>query len=165
MASRDEASIEQGVRATGAIYGTILVTALVAGLSEDPDYTSRDILESVLVTAAVFWLAHVYARVLGERVGGDERGARALTRAAMVEEWPLLQAAALPCAALLLAVAGLFSRNTGVNLAIGLGVPSLFVFGFLCARRLHRPVMGALLTGGINALAGLVIIVLKLLID
>ena len=62
-------------------------------------------------------------------------------------------------------MAGLFSRNTGVNLAIGLGVASLFVFGFLFARRLHRPVMGALLTGGINALAGLVIIVLKLLID
>jgi positive regulator of sigma E activity len=165
MASRDEARVEQGVRATGAIYGTILVTALVAGLSEDPDYNSRDILESVLITAAVFWLAHVYARVLGERVGGDERGARTLTWAAMLEEWPLLQAAVLPCVALLLGVAGLYSRNSSVNVAIGLGVASLLAFGFLFARRLRRPLMGALLTGGVNAVAGLVIIVLKLLID
>src|SRR5436309_15320931 len=101
-------------RVTSAIYGTILVTALVAGLSEDPDYGSVDILASALTTAAIFWLAHVYAGVLGERLAGDERGTSTLTWAAMGEEWPLIQAAALPCAALLLSAAGVYSRDIGV---------------------------------------------------
>jgi hypothetical protein len=152
------------VHVAGAIYGTILVTALVAGLSEDPDYDAAEILVSVVSTAIVFWLAHVYARVLGARLDGDRRPARALTRSALVAEWPLMQSAALPCAALLLGVAGAWSRNTAVTVALSLGVASLFTYGVLFARRLHRALAGALLTGAVNALAGGVIVVLKVLI-
>jgi hypothetical protein len=150
--------------ATGAIYGTILVTALVAGLSEDPSYGSTDILASVLSTTVVFWLAHVYARVLGRRLEGDPRGTGELTREAMADEWPLIQAGALPCAALLLSAAGAYSRDAGVDLGIGLGVASLFGFGFLFARRLGGGVAGAWLAGAVNALAGLVIVALKVAI-
>jgi hypothetical protein len=151
-------------RVTSAIYGTILVTALVAGLSEDPDYGSVDILASALTTAAIFWLAHVYAGVLGERLAGDERGTSTLTWAAMGEEWPLIQAAALPCTALLLSAAGVYSRDTGVDLGIGLGVASLFAFGFVLGWRLHRGLAGATLAGAISGLAGVVIVALKLII-
>jgi hypothetical protein len=151
-------------RASEEIYGTILVTALVAGLSEDRDYGSVDIVVSVLSTAAVFWLAHVYARALGQRLGGDTRGTAALARDAMVAEWALIQSALAPCLALLLAVAGAYSRDTGVSVAIGLGVFSLFGFGFRFARRLHREVVGAALSGAVNALAGLVIVALKVAI-
>jgi positive regulator of sigma E activity len=153
-----------GRNAAGAIYGTLLVTALVAGLSEDPDYSPTDILVSVVSTAVVFWLAHAYARVLGERLEGDRRGARALIRTAAADEWPLMQAAVLPSAALLLGVAGAWSRNASVNVAIGVGVASLFTFGFLFARRLHRHVPAALLAGAFNALAGGVIVALKIAI-
>ncbi len=154
----------QTVHATGAIYGTILVTALVAGLSEDPDYDPEDILISVLATAIVFWLAHAYARVLGDRLDGDQRGARALTRSALAAEWSLIQAALLPGAALLLGIAGVWSRNVSVSVAIGLGVASLFAYGFLFARRLRRGLAGALLTATLNALAGVTIVILKVLI-
>jgi hypothetical protein len=150
--------------ATGAIYGTILVTALVAGLSEDPSYGSTDILASVLSTAVVFWLAHVYARALGERLEGDPRGTGELTRDAMAAEWPLIQVAIPPCAALFLGAVGAYSRDSGVDLAIALGVASLFGYGFLFGRRLRRGVAGATLTGAVNALAGLVIVALKIAI-
>jgi hypothetical protein len=153
-----------GRNAAGAIYGTLLVTALVAGLSEDPDYSPTDILISVVSTAIVFWLAHAYARVLGERLDGDRRGARALIRTALAGEWPLIQAAVLPCAALLLGVAGAWSRNASVNVAIGLGVGALFAFGFRFARQLRRHLPAALLAGAFNALAGGVIVALKIAI-
>jgi positive regulator of sigma E activity len=152
------------VHFAGAIYGTILVTALVAGLSEDEDYDAAEILVSVVATAIVFWLAHVYARALADRLGGDRRPAREITRSALAAEWPLMQSAALPCAALLLGVAGVWSRNVAVTVAISLGVASLFAFGFLFARRLHRGLGGAVVTGAVNALAGVTIVVLKILI-
>jgi hypothetical protein len=75
-----------------------------------------------------------------------------------------MQSAALPCAALLLGVAGAWSRNTTVTVALSLGVASLFTYGVLFARRLRRALPGALLTGAVNALAGGVIVVLKVLI-
>jgi hypothetical protein len=133
-------------------------------LSEDPAYGSVDILASALTTAEIFWLAHVYAGVLGERLAGDERRTSTLAWVAMGEEWPLIQAAALPCAALLLSVAGLYSRDIGVDVGIGLGVASLFAFGFVLGWRLHRELAGATLVGAISGLAGVVIVALKLII-
>lgn len=149
---------------TGAIYGTILVTALVAGLSEDPDYDDEDIVISVVSTAIVFWLAHVYARVLGERLDGDRHRLRALVRTAAGAEAPLVAAAVLPCAALLLGIAGAWSRNTSVTVAISIGVASLFAYGFRFGRRLDHGLATATLIGAANALAGGVIVVLKILI-
>jgi hypothetical protein len=149
---------------TRAIYGTILVTALIAGLSEDPGYGATDILISVLATVLVFWIAHVYAEVLGSQARrGDPWGFR-IVRGAMVEEWPLLESAVLPIAALLLGTAGAYSRDVSVDAAIGLGVASLFVFGFLFARRLRHSLWGALLAGTFNGAVGVVIVVLKLVL-
>ena len=50
------------------IYGTILITALVAGLSETEDIDAWQILVSVTVTTLVFWAAHVYAEVLSQQL-------------------------------------------------------------------------------------------------
>ena len=48
-----------------AIYGYILATSLVAAFSEDDDYSTTEVAVSVFVTGLVFWLAHVYASLLG----------------------------------------------------------------------------------------------------
>lgn len=150
--------------ATGAIYGTILVTALVADLSEDPDYSDADIVISVVSTALVFWLAHVYASVLGTRLKGDTHRLRVLARHAALEEGPLILAAVVPCAVLLLGIAGVWSRDVSVSIAIGLGIASLFVYGARFARRLGHGLPVAAMSGALNALAGVVIVILKILI-
>jgi hypothetical protein len=147
-----------------AIYGTILATALVAGLSEDPGYGSTDILISVASTSFVVWIAHVYAEVLGSRARhGDPWGFRIIGDA-MLAERPLLDALALPCVALLLGTAGLYSRDTSVDVAIGLGVASLLIYGFRYGRQLHRSLGGALVAGVFNGVVGVVIVVLKLVL-
>jgi hypothetical protein len=150
--------------ATGAIYGTILVTALVAGLSEDPDYSDEDILISVVATAIVFWLAHVYAHVLGDRLEGGTHRLRELVRTAAGAESPLVYAAVLPCAALVLGLAGAWSRNTSVTIAVWLGVASLAAYGFRFGRRLGHGIPTSTLSAVANAFAGVVIVILKIVI-
>lgn len=147
-----------------AIYGTILVTALIAGLSEDPGYGNTDILISVVTTMLVFWAAHVYAEVLGSQARSDDPWGLRTIRDAMLEERPLLEAGALPCFALVLGAVNAYQRDTSVRIAIGLGVVLLFVFGFVFARRLRHSLAGAILAGGFNGLVGVVIVVLKLIL-
>ena len=48
-----------------AIYGTILVMAVIAALSHDDSVRSAELIAGVLATTFVFWIAHVYAEVLG----------------------------------------------------------------------------------------------------
>jgi hypothetical protein len=147
-----------------AIYGTILVTALIAGLSEDPSYGNTDILISVVTTVLVFWVAHVYAEVLSSQARRDDPWGFRIVRDAMVGERPLLQAATLPCAILLLGAMNVYPRDTSVGVAIGFGVASLFVFGFAFARRLRHSFWGGVLAGAFNGGVGVVIVVLKLLL-
>ena len=54
-----------------AVYGTILVLAVVAALSEDDHAPAGAILGAALATSLVFWIVHVYAEVLSRRASGD----------------------------------------------------------------------------------------------
>ena len=148
----------------GAIYGTIVATAVIAGLSEDDEVSSTDMVLGTLGTTIVFWIAHVYARILGERA---ERGAaptRAQVRAVARNEWPMIESGALIAAPALLAALGVWSRDFGANLAVALGVAILFGVGILFARREGLGWGGALLAATINGLLGALIVVLKTLV-
>src|SRR6476469_1851562 len=107
------------------IYGTILVTALVAGLSEDHGIDAWQILVSMSATLLVFWFAHVYAEILSQRLAAGRR----LTRAEIGEpfdgELAMVLAGAPAGIALALAALGFYSTDTGVTLAIGFGVGAL----------------------------------------
>jgi hypothetical protein len=148
----------------GAIYGTIVATSVIAGVSEDEDVTSRDILLATIGTTVVFWIAHVYARILGERA---ERRAP-LTREQMWgiarTEWPMVESGVLIAIPPALAALGVWSSEFGAELAIWLGVGVLFACGFLLARRERLRLRGALLAGTVNALLGLIVVLLKTLV-
>jgi hypothetical protein len=117
------------------IYGTILVTALVAGLSEDDTIDAWQILVSVTATTLVFWAAHAYAEVLSKRiVAGRSLSLREIGRA-LGSEWPMVQSGTPALVALALSALGLCSTDSGVTLAIGLGVGSLFAYGLVLGRR------------------------------
>jgi hypothetical protein len=82
----------------GAVYGSLLAASVVAGTSPlDGAPTLLELVVLLLVTGLVFWAAHVYARVVGERVATGQ----AVTRAEVVRvarhEWPLVEAAIGPC--------------------------------------------------------------------
>jgi hypothetical protein len=148
----------------GAIYGTILATAVVATLSEDSSIGPWDLLAGVVSTTVVFWLAHAYANLIAARVLGPGNLSWPDARAALVHEWPMMQAALPSIVFLLLAAAGAYDRTTGVTLAIAAGIGALFGWGAAIARR-NRLGWPAMLAGGVaNASFGLVLVALKAII-
>jgi hypothetical protein len=153
-----------GANLAGAIYGTILATAVVASLSEDSGVGPWDLLAGVVSSAVVFWLAHAYANLDAARVREPGSLSWGDAWAALVREWPIMQAALPATAFLLLAAAGVYDRTTGVTLAIATGIGALFGWGVVIARR-NRLGWSAMLVGGMaNASFGLVLVALKAII-
>jgi hypothetical protein len=76
----------------GAIYGTLVATAVVAGLDESTSITPLRAFCILLASGAFFWVAHVYAYLLADRIQGHRGTRRKDVSRALVREWPLFQA-------------------------------------------------------------------------
>lgn len=146
-----------------AVYGTILALSLVAVASEYHAKPVR-IVGSVLATQFIFYVAHVYAGQLGIRLETGRALTRRELRAVAVEEWPLLAAAGPPCIALL--IGGLTPLNDAVwiDIALGVGVVTLTLYGIRLGRAEKRTLPGVAATAAFNGALGLVIVVLKVLV-
>jgi hypothetical protein len=144
-----------------SIYGTILALAVVLAVADDPDHGIAYVLGGLLATAVVFWLAHVYAEVLAEHVRSQTTSWWADVRYALTREWPLVRAAGPLAVALLLGVAGLVSRDTAVDLAVGVGLVELFGWGLAVGRKLGQRLPLAVLTGLANCALGAALVALK----
>lgn len=149
---------------TGAVYGTIIVMAVVASVSEDAAADPFEMLGAVVLSAFAFWLAHVYADVLSRRLSSPSGAFGEQLGASLRDAWPLLQTAGAPALALLLAGFGGLSRSAGVALALGLGLVQLFAWGTALARRHGRSGLRALASGLVNLGIGLLVVLLKALV-
>ena len=119
-----------------AIYGTILVMAVIAALSHDDSVQSAELVAGVLATTFVFWIAHVYSEVLGSRIEGEGGAPRCANVAVAARgEWPLVEASLLPVLCLLVGGARRsWKTETAVSIAIGAGVVELFGYGIAAGR-------------------------------
>jgi hypothetical protein len=150
---------DQGDNLAGGIYGTILVTSVVAAAdSSDAIWQSLGIVE---VTVLVFWLAHVYAHALAWSLDSNEPFSRRGLRPIARNEWPLLQAAIVPTIALVAGGVGLIHTQTAYWLAIGYGVAALIWWGLLIARKEHLSRTATCAVVLANAFFGLAIVLLK----
>jgi hypothetical protein len=144
----------------GTIYGTIIVTALVGGFSEEDSIDDWQLLIAVAATTFGFWVAHAYAEVLSKRLIAGRLPWHEV-RMALVAEAAIIRAGIPAAIALALAVLGVYSTETGAELAVALGVVTLAMLGFVLVRseggRLPQAIVGALL----NASFGLFVVALK----
>jgi hypothetical protein len=76
---------------TEAIYGLILATSVIAVSAEYASSNAGLVGVTVLVTGVVFWLAHVYARVLAGSITRHRRPNRSDVREALRHDWPLVE--------------------------------------------------------------------------
>jgi hypothetical protein len=91
-----------------AVYGSLLAGSVIVGTSPlvSPP-TPRELVTLLLATGMVFWLAHGYAELVGDRMQGGLVD-RAELLAVARRQWPLFQSALPPAAAAaLLAMLGL----------------------------------------------------------
>jgi hypothetical protein len=164
LPTADAQDVEEGTergRSAGALYGTILVIAIIVGVSEDPDAGAGLILAGVLVTTLVFWAVHVYAETLAEHLAHPHWSLRADIARAASREWPLVEAAAPPAVPLLLGAIGVLSRTAAIDLAIALGLINLFGWGVAVGRAMGQPLSRAIVTGLVNVVLGGIMVVLK----
>ena len=146
---------------SAAIYGSIVSTALIAALWEE-HASPQTMTLSLLSTMAVFWLAHVWSALAGERIhrgrGLPEHRVVELAR----EEWPMVEAVFAPLAALALAWVGVLDRDDGARAAIAIGVVQLFAWGLVVGRRAYDGWWRAIAGGGMNGVLGVALVALEL---
>jgi hypothetical protein len=144
----------------GAIDGTIVATAVVAGLGA-AEATPIHALGLLVATGSFFWAAHVYAHLLAGRIHGHHRMRGADVRRVMALEWPQLYAGvplALPLAA---GALGLVDEELSLGLALGDGVIALIAWGVVFARREGQGPAGVVVVALLNASVGLLIVGMK----
>ncbi len=157
-------SIRLPANVARAIYGQILVTSMVGALSEDSDIDAEYILVSVGATTLVFWLAHAYAEAMSRGLETRRHLDWAEIRSVAANEWPLVQATFPTAIVLALGAIGAYSTETAVDLAITVGVVSLFAWGLAIGRASGSSWAVSLLGAAISAGFGLVVVGLKALV-
>jgi hypothetical protein len=145
----------------GAIYGLILATSVI-GVSARyrPDRAGVTAV-TVIVTATVFWLAHVYAGILAVARQRQRMPTRGEVRAILDEEWPLVQAGIFPTVILLLGPLGVLADHRAHDLAIAACLVELGAVGLVVARAAGARGLVAALSGLIALSFGVVLILLK----
>ncbi len=143
-----------------AIYGTIIITALLLPL-EDHGATADEVVGAVLGSAFVLFLAHAYATSLGRGVATRRATRLSDLGAILVDNLPLLFAAVAPALIFVLAAAGAISLHTAFRAGIGYGIVSLFALGFIFGRMAHHRLSDGLVRGFGAAGLGAAIILLE----
>ena len=143
---------------TPAIYGSLLVTTLVA-VQWKADAVPELIGISLVIGVGVFWLTHVWARVTNRRVGGPISAAEVWPIA--LAEAPMLLSVIVPGLLLGLPRAFGVSVDTAIGLALGASLAQLFLWGLAVGRAAHRSWHVAVGIGLVDFAFGVAIVVLK----
>jgi hypothetical protein len=126
--------IEPEENPSGVVYGTIAVGAVLAAEAPRRE-TFASTLEATLVTLALYWCAHTYARVVGGRLDGGERLGIGQVIRALAHEWAIVKGAALPIAVLVVARLSGVGLEASVNAALWTSAASLAGFETVAAAR------------------------------
>jgi hypothetical protein len=136
---------------------------LVGGAKAYP-HDAWKIVLLLAVTAAVFWLAHVYSHSLAIVVAQDRHLSFAELRRIGRHESSILEAALPPLAALLLGAFGLISTKAAVWIAYGLGLAVLLFSGLVFARVERLGWLATLVVVALNVALGVALVGLKLVV-
>ena len=151
-----------GGNVAGTLYGTVLVTSVLATF--EGTEPAGWVIAADFVTAFVFALAHAWAHAMARSV--DERtpvGLRSF-RHSLTHEWPIVESALPAALALVPAVLGIYSVSTGLWVAVSVNVALLFVWG-AGLRQLAGGTSRQIFAAGLaSALLGFVLVLLKLLV-
>jgi hypothetical protein len=146
----------------GAVYGTILVMALLA--IEPETESAWEVAAALAATMFAFWLAHVYAHSVAARLHEAERLSWSHVRAQMAIEWPMVESSLPALAALLLAAAGAFETDTAITLGLVFGMLQLFGWGLYIGLGQGLTPWRSAFIGAVDCSFGLVIVLIETLV-
>ena len=148
---------------TAAVYGVIVIGALLSAETPSRE-TYLETISSTVIAAALYWLAHGYARVLGLRLSSREPLTVASLARALREDWPLLRGAAIPLLALIACALAGASRQAAVSAAVWSSVASIAGFEAVAALRSHANRGELVMEMTIGLTMGLGILALKIVL-
>ncbi len=145
------------------VYGLLAVASLMAaesGLHE----TYLDAVLSAVIAAALFWLLHAYADLLGRRILSPERLRASVLFDELARDLGVIRGAAIPLAALLVAWLAGADQSTGVLVALWSSVLGLVVFELLAAVRVHASARELVLDTSVGVAMGGAVVALKIVL-
>lgn len=149
---------------TEAIYGLILATSVIAVSTEYASSNAGLVGVTVLVTGVVFWLAHVYARVLAGSITHHRMLNRSEVREVLRHDWPLVEVTVPLVLILALGALDVVADKTAI-LAVTLAVlVELVAAGAYAARASGAGLLGTVASALIAGTLGGAVVLLKALV-
>jgi hypothetical protein len=148
---------------SGTIYGVIVIGALLAAESGRHE-TYLDTILSAVLAAALYWLAHAYANVLGRRLATQERLRASALLQALGHDWALIRGADIPLVALLIAWAAGATQAAAVTAGLWSAVACLIGFELLAGIRSRATPSELLLEVAVGTAMGMGILALKIVL-
>ncbi|MFH9006605.1 hypothetical protein ACH4E5_25645 [Streptomyces afghaniensis] len=163
--ARGERRAERRGRAdyTGGVYGSMLAASVVIGAGSLGSLPRTELVLLLLLTAVVFWIAHVHAQLFGARLAERTPDRRVVLQVCR-EEWPIVNAAVPPAVAVAVSpLLGLDVRGA-LWLALSVAVAGQVGWSVAAARRAgaSRRLLAA--TASVNLVLGLLIISFKIIL-
>jgi len=154
---------DRGRRRAAGIYGTIVTAAVIAASG---NILSSFALEmTVLVTLVVYWLAERYAELLGEHTHAGHLPSLSLVSSSLAAAWPMVTASFVPLLSLVVARLLGASAPTAAGVALDVAVVLLVVHGYTGAKAAGLTGMRLVVVSGTAGLLGVVMVVLKVLLQ
>jgi hypothetical protein len=149
---------------TEAIYGLILATSVIAVSREYDASNAGRIGVTVLVTGVVFWLAHVYARVLAGSVTQHRMLSRIEVREALRHDWPLVEVTVPLVLILALGALDVMSDRAAILAATLAALVELAAAGAYAARMSGAGLRGTVASAVVAVTLGSAVVLLKALV-
>jgi hypothetical protein len=148
---------------SGVIYGIIVIGALLAAESGRHE-SYLDTIASAAIAAALYWFAHAYANVLGERLAQHKRLTASALGRALAHDWAIIRGAALPLAVLACAWIGGATQQTAVAAALWSAIVGLVAFELIAGVRAHASPRELAFEGAVGTAMGIAILALKIVL-
>ena len=150
--------------ATEGVYGLILAISVIALSREYDASDAGPVALAVLVTAVVFWLAHVYARMLGSGVSSARRPTRSEVARALREHGSLVEVVVPLVLVLSLGAIGVLPDRAVFMAATVIALVELGAAGSYAAITHGAGPGGTVMSGAITVGLGLVVVSLKVIV-
>ena len=149
---------------TEAIYGLILATSVIA-VSREYDSSNAGLIGvTVLVTGIVFWLAHVYARVLAGSLTHPRTLNRSEVREVLRHDWPLVEVTVPLVLILVLGVLDVVPDEAAILAGTLAALVELAAVGAYAARTSGSGLRGTAVSAVVAATLGSAVVLLKALV-
>jgi hypothetical protein len=150
--------------ATEGVYGLILAMSVIALARHYDASDAGPVALAVLVTAVVFWLAHVYASVLGSGVSSAGRPTRDEVADALRQHGSLVEVVVPLVLVLSLGAIGVLPDHAALVAATVIALVELAAAGGYAATTHGAGPVGTIVSGAIAVGLGLAVVSLKVIV-